>query len=70
MIGRFAVYNPGIFDFLKGVAIPPFPHLKAEYIELAEEYGTPQRYRDNVLERLGREYALHLKSSQLVHVQG
>ncbi len=70
MLGRYAVYNPGIFNELKGISIPPFPHMREEYEQLAVQYNTPKKYMENVLKRLGKESSLNLTKAELQHVQG
>ncbi|MDO8481072.1 MAG: tRNA-dihydrouridine synthase family protein [Nanoarchaeota archaeon] len=53
MIGRAAVRNPAIFDHLKGKPVPSFEALQKEYIELADRFNAPFKYRKNVLWYLG-----------------
>ena len=54
MIGRAAVYNPAIFNLLKGRPTPSFEQLRKEYLELAEKFNAPFKYQKNVLKRLGK----------------
>lgn len=70
MLGRTAVYNPGIFNVLKGKEQIDFEKLREEYITLAQKFGTPQIYQQNVLSRLGNIENLRKKKYQLEHVQG
>ncbi len=58
MIGRAAVWNPSIFDKLKGKSesqLPSIDALRSEYEALAEKYATHHRYKANVLLRMGRD---------------
>jgi tRNA-dihydrouridine synthase len=52
MIGRSAINNPQIFDFLKGNKLISSEKIKKEYNELAEEYNAPFRYRKNIMKRM------------------
>jgi tRNA-dihydrouridine synthase len=52
MIGRAAINNPQIFNFLKGNKIISSEKIKKEYNELAEEYNAPFRYRKNIMKRM------------------
>ena len=52
MIGRRAIENPQIFNFLKGNKLISSEEIKKEYSELAEKYNAPYRYRKNVLKRM------------------
>lgn len=54
MIGRAAVFNPAIFDELKGNPTPSIADLQAEYLSLSKEFAAPFKYQKNVLKRLGR----------------
>ena len=54
MIGRAAVRNPGIFNLLKKNVQTPFSQLEQEFKELSEKYNEPEKYRTNVLTRLGK----------------
>jgi tRNA-dihydrouridine synthase B len=57
MIGRAAVFDPAIFDRLKGKATetkPTMAELLAEYYELCARYPSAPKYRKNVEKRLGR----------------
>jgi tRNA-dihydrouridine synthase B len=53
MLGRAAVYNPSIFCELKGGKSVAIDTLRAEYMQLAALYETPQRFSKNVLQRMG-----------------
>jgi len=55
MVGRAAVKDPSIFNTLNGIIVSP-EDLKKEYMELAEEFKTPQKYKDNVLSRIGKPF--------------
>ena len=52
MIGREAIKNPQIFNFLKGNKLINSEEIKKEYNELAEKYKAPFRYRKNVMKRI------------------
>jgi tRNA-dihydrouridine synthase B len=52
MIGRGAINNPQIFNFLKGNKLISSEEIKKEYNELAEKYNAPFRYRKNVMKRM------------------
>lgn len=54
MLGRPAVFNPAIFDLLKGKQVPSIEQIRLEYIELAKQFNGPYKYQKNVLGRLGR----------------
>ena len=58
MIGRAAVRDPGIFGRLKGMKEPDVITLRNEYTMLANKYGTINKYRDNVMKRLGQQNAV------------
>jgi len=49
MIGRAAINNPAIFNKLKGLDIPSKKQLEKEYLELANKFESPYRYRKNFL---------------------
>jgi len=53
MIGRAAVNNPAIFNQLKGFKIPPIKQIEKEYLELADKFESPFRYRKNFLKHFG-----------------
>jgi len=55
MIGRAAVYNPSIFNFLKGHELVGAEKIRAEYSELAKKYNSTPRFTENVLKRMGRD---------------
>ncbi|MFT4326594.1 MAG: tRNA-dihydrouridine synthase family protein [Candidatus Woesearchaeota archaeon] len=67
MIGRAAVYNPAIFDVLKGNPVPSIQEIKEAYIHYAETFETPEKYKNNVLPRLGRSLETKERHN---HVQG
>jgi len=52
MIGRSAINNPQIFNFLKGNKLTPPEEIKKEYNELALKYNSPFRYRKNIMKRI------------------
>jgi len=52
MIGRSAINNPQIFNFLKGNKLISSEEIKKEYNELAEKYNAPYRYRKNIMKRI------------------
>jgi len=60
MVGRASVKNPAIFNVLKGKPAPSIDELKKEYIELAERYNAPFRYRKNVLKHLGSDEKMNI----------
>ena len=55
MIGRAAVYDPSVFNKLKGLEGTPIDNLRQEYIELTAKYGNHPRFPKNVLKRMGRD---------------
>ncbi len=55
MIGRPAVKNPAIFDFLKDKPVPSIEEIRKEYLELSAKFNTRLKYRENVLKKLGTE---------------
>ena len=62
MIGRAALFNPGIFDLLKNELgynvpvrrVPGLEELRGEYREIYGEYGGQERYFDDFMRVLGR----------------
>lgn len=52
MIGRPAINNPQIFDYLKGNKLKSSEEIRQEYNELSEKYNAPFRYRKNVMKRM------------------
>jgi tRNA-dihydrouridine synthase B len=52
MIGRSAINNPQIFNYLKGKKLISQEEIKKEYNKLAEKYNAPFRYRKNVMKRM------------------
>jgi len=69
MIGRAAVFNPAVFNLLKGKAVPPIEQLKQEYLELSDRFQSPFKYQKNVLKRLGRPLST-IKTMQSESVMG
>ncbi|HIH15161.1 MAG: hypothetical protein QT08_C0008G0051 [archaeon GW2011_AR17] len=55
MIGRAAILNPSVFQYLKGKEKVSLDILKKEYIPLAEKYPSAAKYKENVLAYLGKE---------------
>ena len=55
MIGRAAVVNPSIFNYLKGKDLLSPEQLKEEYACLCKKYPSHPKYRENVLSYLGKE---------------
>jgi len=53
MIGRAAVLDPAIFNRLKGLPVPTAEALREEYIALADQFQEPDKYRNNILRRIG-----------------
>jgi tRNA-dihydrouridine synthase len=49
MIGRPAIKNPAIFDYLKGNKTPEIPEIKKEYFELLERFNSPGKYKTNLI---------------------
>lgn len=70
MIGRGAVYNPGIFNVLKGEKQESIEKLREEYLELTKKFDTPVNYQEQVMTRLGHEANLLKKKYELIHVKG
>lgn len=54
LIGRAAIYNPAIFNLLKGKETKNAIELKAQYMILAKAYNSSQRYITNISTRIGR----------------
>ena len=69
MIGRAAVFNPAIFNILKGQPAPDLNHLKLEYLELSNRFNAPFKYQKNVLKRLGRPIET-IRKMQTENIQG
>jgi tRNA-dihydrouridine synthase len=61
MIGRAAVCNPSVFQYLKGKERVSIQHLREEYVQLCEEYPNHPKYKENVLSYLGRQDGIHNK---------
>ncbi|MBI2106196.1 tRNA-dihydrouridine synthase family protein [Candidatus Woesearchaeota archaeon] len=55
MIGRAGVFNPNIFNMLKGKKYSSVESIKKEYIILADKFKSKDRYRNNVLKRIGKD---------------
>ncbi len=55
MIGRAAVRNPSVFSYLKGGEKKSTMQLKQEYGQLCQAYPNQQKYKENVLQYLGKE---------------
>ncbi len=55
MIGRAAIRNPSIFQYLKGEEKVPLDNLKKEYTLLANKYSSSTKYRKNVLSYMGKD---------------
>lgn len=49
MIGRAAIKNPAIFDLLKEKPTPSITELTHEYLDLANQFSAPNKYRENLL---------------------
>jgi tRNA-dihydrouridine synthase B len=67
MIGRMAIYNPGIFNVFKGKEQVPIQSLKEEYLSYAKEFNTPKKYVENVTTRMGRAFG---EKKSMENVQG
>lgn len=70
MIGRNAVYDPAIFNRLKGLQglqTPDSEQLKKEYVELADKYQTPGRNRLNVVGRIGKAENIYKTKAELMN---
>jgi tRNA-dihydrouridine synthase B len=52
MIGRSAITNPQIFNYLKGKKLCSNEDIIKEYTSLSEKYNSPFRYRKNVMKRI------------------
>ena len=62
MIGRAAVRNPSIFQYLNGKDKVSLPDLKEKYLALCEQFPNHPKYKENVLSYLGREeQSIHSK---------
>lgn len=68
MIGRFSVYNPGIFNELKNDKKTQIDQIKKEYLDLTKKYNTSPKYIENVTKRMGRNS--FTKKEDLNSVQG
>ena len=55
MIGRAAVWNPAIFDLLKEKPCSNTESLKKEYIILANKFKSKDKYKNNVIKRIGKD---------------
>lgn len=61
MIGRAAVRNPSVFNYLKGAEKKSIEALRREYLQLCEGYPNISKYKENVLAYLGKEEGIHSK---------
>ena len=55
MIGRAAVKNPAIFNFLNGQRPLGVAEMQAEYTKLAQKYTSLSKFRDTVLKYIGKD---------------
>jgi tRNA-dihydrouridine synthase B len=56
MLARAAVYDPSIFGQIAGKrGKVPIESLRREYLDLTTKYNTPPRFKEQVLERMGRD---------------
>ncbi len=55
MIGRAAVRNPSVFGYLKGSEKKNIDPLRHEYLQLCAQYPNVLKYKENVLNYLGKE---------------
>jgi hypothetical protein len=68
MIGRGALSNPAIFDFLRNKlgynnpskTVPGISELKEEYSQLHSCFDGQRRYRDNFLRVAGKRVSIEL----------
>jgi tRNA-dihydrouridine synthase B len=60
MIGRAAVYNPAIFQVLKGEIQPSFDEIRATYLQLCQAYATKPLYERNISSRIGKQKSVLL----------
>lgn len=60
MIGRAAVRNPSVFAYLKGGERKNVDALRQEYLQLCGQYPNVLKYKENVLDYLGKE-SIHSK---------
>lgn len=63
MIGRAAVRDPGIFGRLKGLQEAGADALRREYAALVDKYPGSNKYRNNVMKRLGQQNAMDEKNA-------
>ncbi|MBI3032365.1 tRNA-dihydrouridine synthase family protein [Candidatus Woesearchaeota archaeon] len=68
MIGRNAVYDPAIFNRLKGLGSPSFEDLKKEYLKLCNHFHTSDKYKTNVLGRIGKTELTDKTKAQLMRL--
>ncbi|MEK6867536.1 MAG: tRNA-dihydrouridine synthase family protein [Nanoarchaeota archaeon] len=61
MIGRAAVRNPSVFSYLKGGEKKNTVQLKHEYEQLCAQYPNHPKYKENVLNYLGKEAGIGSK---------
>lgn len=55
MIGRGAIRNPSVFQFLNGGKLEALALVQKKYLALAEKYPSRALYTENVLSSLGKE---------------
>ncbi len=55
MIGRAALRDPSVFNFLNGKEKEPRSLLRSEYLALCEEFPNNTKYKQNVLTYMGKE---------------
>lgn len=55
MIGKAAITNPLIFNYLKEEKTPDLNTVKEEFLALSQKFNTPQKFVDNVLKHLGKD---------------
>ncbi len=64
MIGRAAIYNPAIFEKLKGLKETSINSLKQEYVTLEDKYfNGHEKYKKNILQRIGKPTSNNLESN-------
>jgi tRNA-dihydrouridine synthase B len=56
MIGRAAISNPGIFEFLKSNKQLSIEELKEEYLKISNEFHAKEKIQNNILKFLGKDY--------------
>ena len=55
MIGRAAVKNPGIFNFMKGEKPVGVAEMREQYQLLATKYSSLPKFKQTVLQYLGKD---------------